>query len=95
MNNHAEIKKHSELMLDNLAAMEELVKKFTPKTDEYDATMGDDISASAKNLMIQITKELSDLKKFVSQKTEGVKGFATKLGDAQRKNTRRIDSING
>lgn len=95
MNNHAGIKKHSELMLDNLAAMEELVKKFTPKTDEYDATMGDDISASAKNLMIQITKELSDLKKFVSQKTEGVKGFATKLGDAQRKNTRRIDSING
>lgn len=95
MNNHAEIKKHSTIMLDNLAAMEELVKKFTPKTDEYDATMGDDISASAKNLMIQITKELSDLKKFVSQKTEGVKGFATKLGDAQRKNTRRIDSING
>lgn len=92
---YAEVKKISEQMLDNLADMEEMVVKFKPKTDNYDKNIGDDISASAKTLMDSISASVKTLKKAVAEKTEGVRNFASKLGDAERKHTRRIGSLNG
>ena len=58
--------------------MEELVTKFKPKTDNYDANIGDDISAAAKTLMDDIITTLKSFRKEVSEKTSGVRNFAKK-----------------
>lgn len=92
---YAEVKKISEEMLENLAEMEDLAVKFKPKTDNYDKNIGDDISASAKDLMDSITKTIKVLKGAVSEKTKGVRNFTTKIGESEKKNVRRIGSING
>lgn len=92
---YAEVKKISEQMLENLDDMEACVLKFKPKTENYDNNIGDDISASARNLMDQITMTVKVLKTAVNEKTQGVRNFATKLGDSEKKNTRRIGSLNG
>ncbi len=95
MVNHDKVKKFSEAMISNLEQMEELVTKFKPKTDNYDANIGDDISAAAKTLMDDIITTLKSFRKEVSEKTSGVRNFAKKLGDSERKQTGRIGAING
>lgn len=93
MVNHDKVKKYSEAMIQNLKDMEQLVSKFTPKTIEYDNTIGDDISAKAKSLMEEILKTLKEFRKVVEEKTSGVRNFATKLGDSEKKHTRKIGEL--
>lgn len=90
---HDKVKKYSEAMIKNLEDMEQIVTKFKPKTINYDNNIGDDISASAKQLMEDILKTVKDLKKHVEEKTSGVRNFATKLGDSEKKNTKKIGEL--
>ena len=92
MINHDKVKKISAEMLEVLTDMEEVAVKFKPKTDTYDASIGDDISASAKVLMEEIIKIIRELKKVVTEKTSGVNNFTTKLGASERKNVGRINN---
>lgn len=94
MLNHDKVKKASEAMISNLEDMEEMVVKFKPRTDTYDANIGDDISAASKELMDNIIKTLKDFRREVSEKTSGVRNFARKLGDSEKKLTNKIGGIN-
>ena len=93
MINHDKVKKYSEEMLNSLAEMEELVKKIKPKTQKYDDSVGDDISAKARDLMDEILRTLQSFKKVVEEKTGGVNRFATKVGNSERKQTNKLSGI--
>lgn len=93
MIHHDKVKKYSEDMIKNLDDMEQIVTKFKPKTINYDNNIGDDISASAKQLMDEILKTVKEFKKAVEEKTSGVRNFATKLGNSEKKNTKNIGDI--
>ena len=64
---HDKVKKYSAEAIDTLKEMEDLVSKFKPKTDNYDAAIGDDISAKAKVLMEEILKTVKELRREVEK----------------------------
>lgn len=93
MIHHDKVKKHSEDMINTLSEMEELVKAIKPKTQKYDDSVGDDISAKARSLMEEILKTLQSFKKVVEEKTGGVNRFATKVGNSEKKQTNKLGSV--
>ena len=90
---HANVKKHSIEMINHLQDMENEVVKFKPKTASYNSELGSDISATALALMEEIQATVKKLKKTTEEKTSGVRGFATKLGDTEKKVSERISEI--
>lgn len=93
MINHSKVKKHSIDMIEHLKEMEQLVTTFKPKTASYNSELGSDISNRALSLMEEILKTVKDLRKTTEEKTSEVRGFATKLGETEKKISERISEI--